>query len=35
MKKLIYVALLGVWLIIPYAYGDTKLDNQLQQVINQ
>ena len=35
MKKLIHVALLSISLIISCAYGDTKLDNQLQQVISQ
>ena len=35
MKKLIHIAILGVLLIIPCAYGDAKLDNQLQQVISQ
>lgn len=35
MKKLIHVALLGVMLTISCAYGDTKLDGQLQQVISQ
>lgn len=35
MKKLIYVALLGVLSMISCAYGDTNLDNQLQQVISQ
>ncbi len=35
MKKLIRVALLGVLSMISCAYGDTKLDDQLQQVISQ
>ncbi len=35
MKKFINVALLGVLLLISCAYGDAKLDNQLQQVIIQ
>lgn len=35
MKKLIRVALLGVLLMISCAYGDAKLDDQLQQVISQ
>ena len=35
MKKLISVVLLGVLLMISCAYGDAKLDNQLQQVISQ
>ena len=35
MKKLIHVALLGVLLVVSCAYGDTKLDDQLQQVIGQ
>lgn len=35
MKKLIHVALLGGFLMISCAYGDAKLDDQLQQVINQ
>lgn len=35
MKKLIYAPLLGVLLITSSAYGDTQLDNQLQQIISQ
>jgi len=35
MKKLTHVAFLGILLMSPYAYGDAKLDNQLQQVISQ
>ncbi len=35
MKKLIHTTLLGILLIISRAYGDTKLNNQLQQVISQ
>lgn len=35
MKKLIHVALLGLLLMTSCAYGDAKLDDQLQQVINQ